>query len=91
MTTSPKRLLWWGIAVMILGALAQIGYTSVGIQSSMMGDPVGNSFYFWVFSPGLIILQNAAFPLGAALIAASVVIRYLQNSQPVPSQQPEQR
>ena len=28
MKKSPKRIMWWGIALLILGALAQIGYTS---------------------------------------------------------------
>ncbi|GAA4107518.1 hypothetical protein [Enteractinococcus coprophilus] len=89
--TSPKHILWWGIGLLILGVLSQVLSTSLSIQASMVSDPIGNPFYYWVFSPVLIIIQNAAFPLGAAFIGASVVIRYLQQSQPTLSQQPEQR
>lgn len=90
MTTFPKRLLWWGVAVIIVGALAHIVSTSAALQSSMISEPVGNSLYYWAFSPALIIIQNAAFPLGAALIGASLVIRYLKQSQSaLPQQQAE--
>ena len=88
MKKSPERIMWWGIALLILGALAQIGYTSAALQSSMISEPAGNSFYFWIFSPALVIIQNAAFPLGAALIGASVVIRYFGQSQPTRRPQP---
>lgn len=87
----PKRILWWGIGFLILGVFAQVVSTSLSLQASMVSDPIGNPFYYWVFSPILIIIQNAAFPLGAAFLGASVVIRYLKQSQPVLSQQPEQR
>lgn len=89
MKTSPKRVLWWGIGLLILGTLAQIGYTSAGLQSSIISEPAGNSFYFWLFSPALVIIQNAAFPMGAALIGASVVLRYLQQSPLAPMPQSE--
>lgn len=79
--TSLKRILWWGIGFLILGVLAQVLSTSLSIQASMTSDPIGNPFYYWVFSPVLKIIQNAAFPLGAAFIGASVVIRYLMPSQ----------
>jgi len=82
MKTSPKRVLWWGVGFLILGALAQVVSTSVSIQSSIVSDPTGNFLYFWLLSPALIIIQNAAFPLGAALIGASAVMQYLKQSQP---------
>lgn len=84
MKTSPKRILWWGIGFFILGMLVQVVSTSLSIQASMTTDPIGNPFYYWVFSPVLVIIQNAAFPLGAALIGASVVMRYI-----TPWQSPE--
>lgn len=84
MKTSPKHVLWWGIGFLILGALTQVVFTSVGIQASMVSDPVGNPFYYWFLSPILIIIQNTAFPLGAVLIGASVVMRYV-----TPLQSPE--
>mgnify|MGYP007082236023 FL=1 len=89
--TSPKRILWWGIGFLILGVLAQVVSTSLSIQASMVSDPIGNPLYYWAFSPVLIIIQNAAFPLGAAFIAASIVIRYFQQAQPALRQQPGPR
>lgn len=85
--TAPKHILWWGIGFLILGVLAQVISTSLTVQASMVSDPVGNPSYYWVLSPVLIIVQNAAFPLGAAFIGASVVIRYLMSSQSVLSPQ----
>lgn len=81
MKTSPKHVLWWGIGFLILGVLAQVVSTSLSIQASMVSDPIGNPFYYWVLSPVLIIIQNSAFPLGAALIGASVVMRYVTPLQ----------
>lgn len=91
MSTSPKRILWWGVGSLILGAIAFYAYTSAGVQTAMVSDQTSRSLYFWLLSPALSIIQNAAFPLGAAFIGASVVIRYLQQSQPALSRQPEQR
>ena len=74
---SPKRILWWGIGLLILGVLAQVISSSLSIQSAMVSDQIGNHVYYWVLSPVLFIIQNAAYPLGAAFIGASIVLRYL--------------
>ena len=84
---SAKRILWWGIGLLILGVLAQVISSSLSIQSAMVSDKIGNPVYYWVLSPVLIIIQNAAYPLGAAFIGASIVLRYLVLPHATLSQQ----
>src|SRR5699024_2022880 len=88
---TPTHVLWWGVGFLILGSLAEVVSTSVSFQSVMVSDPVGNPFYYWLLSPVLIIIQNAAFPLGAALIGASVVMRYVVPLQSPRVQQQSER
>lgn len=87
MNTSPKRILWWGVGFLIVGAIAFYAYTSAGVQTALTSDQTSQSLWFWLLSPALSIIQNVAFPVGAALIGASVVIRYLQESQSALDQQ----
>ena len=81
MKTSPKHILWWGIGFLILGGITFYVYTSVGFQTALASTQTSQSLWFWLFSPALNIIQNAAFPLGAVLIGASVVMRYVDLSQ----------
>lgn len=88
MKTSPKRILWWGIGCLILGAIAFYMYTSVGFQTALASTQTSQALWFWLFNPVLNIIQNAAFPLGAVLIGASVVMRYVA---PLPSLEAHQQ
>ncbi|GAA4476341.1 hypothetical protein GCM10023190_13620 [Enteractinococcus fodinae] len=91
MKMSPKRILWWGIGFLILGAIAFYVYTSVGFQTALASTQTSQALWFWLFSPGLNIIQNAAFPLGAVLIGASVVMRYIASWQSSEAHQPSER
>lgn len=91
MNTSPKRILWWGgVGFLILGAIAFYMYTSVGFQTGLASTQTSQALWFWLFNPVLNIIQNAAFPVGAALIGASVVIQYLTAPQSALNQQQTQ-
>lgn len=75
MKSTAKKTLWWGIGVLILGVISYVAYTSAGFQSEMVNQLQNyHSFFFYVISPGLIIIQNLTFPLGSALVGASIVI-----------------
>lgn len=89
--TSATRTLWWGIGVVLLAVIALLVQTGTGLQASLSSSEAGQSVYFWLVYPTLVVIQNVAFPLGAALIAASFVIRHIAN-RPSPSvQQQSQR
>ncbi len=83
MNTSPQRIFWWGIGFLALGTIGIYVGNSVGVQLSLTSGQEIQTLYFWLISPGLRIIQSAAFPLGAALIAASVIIRNI-NPQSTP-------
>ncbi len=90
MNASPKRIFWWGIGFLALGAIGIYVGNSVGVQLSLTSGKEVQTLYFWLISPVLRIIQSAAFPLGAALIAASTIIHHIthraapttDNSQP---------
>src|SRR5699024_10217155 len=82
MDPSPKRVLWWGIGCLIIAALVYLLYTTIGIREAMFAHQQSSSMFSWALSAVFMILQNAAFPVGAALIGASVVMRYITPSPP---------
>ncbi|MDN6358905.1 hypothetical protein [Yaniella sp.] len=96
MNTSPKRILWWGVGFLIVGAIAFYAYTSAGVQTALTSDQTSQSLWFWLLSPALSIIQNVAFPVGAALIGAPVgagptansTQRILVNTRTIPTNAP---
>ena len=70
-----RALLWTGIALMAAGVLTQtfMPWFSGDMETMLYGRPVARMLAGIV----LIALLNAAIPLGAAIIAASLVIRRL--------------
>lgn len=90
MKTSVTRTLWWGIGLIFLAVIALLLYIGTGVQASLSATQAGQSVYFWLVSPLLAVVQNVGFPLGAALIAASVVLRHINHWQsPLVHQQQE--
>ena len=89
MNTSTQRIFWWGIGFLILGAIGIYAGPGVGLQTALT-QPASESIYFWLFSPGLRIIQSAAFPLGSTLIAASIIIRHI-NPRATPPAADESR
>ena len=84
----PTRLFRWGIGLLALGVLAYLVATAIAGLNLVNTTPSAQSAYIWVVSPLIGILQSGTFPLGAALIAASIVIRHIdqrdapQNTHP---------
>lgn len=82
MKPTAKKTLWWGIGVLILGVISYVAYTSAGFQAEMMNQLQENqSFFLYVLSPGMIIIQNLTFPLGSALVGASIVMNNLNEQK----------
>lgn len=81
MHVSATKTLWWGIGLFIFGgvALVALPWLMTGMDSAFNLNTVDRTLYFGIFSPLSVIVQYGAFPLGAALIAASVVIRHMNR------------
>ncbi len=79
MEESATRMLWWGIGLFVLAVIAFAVGSTTSFQAAMNADPVEGPTYYWVVSPIVAIIQAGAFPLGAALIAASVVCRHINR------------
>lgn len=81
MPTSASKTLWWGIGLFIVGgvALVALPWLMSGVESTMNFNTIDRTFYFGLISPISVMIQFGVFPLGAALIAASVVIRHINR------------
>lgn len=81
MKTSATKTLWWGIGLFIFGgvALVALPWFTGAVASSMNFNTVDQTMYFGLIWPLSSIVQYGAFPLGAALIAASVVLRHINR------------
>lgn len=81
MHASATKTLWWGIGLFIFGgvALVALPWLMSGMDSAFNLNTVDRTMYFGIISPLSVIVQYGAFPLGAALIAASVVIRHMNR------------
>lgn len=81
MQASATKTLWWGIGLFIFGAVALVAlpWLMSGMDSFFNLNTVDRTIYFSVISPLSVIIQFGAFPLGGALIAASVVLRHMNR------------
>lgn len=79
MEHSATRMLWWGIGLFGLAVVAFVVGATTTLHTALSSDPLGQSTTYWIVSPVVTIIQAAGFPLGAALIAASVVIRHINR------------
>ncbi|MGW9632185.1 hypothetical protein ACWGST_15925 [Agromyces sp. NPDC055520] len=72
----PKRTLWWGIGLTVVGGVLAT-YVQPGLFSSawLNAEPGQTVLYFWLLA--LDLLNSIVLPLGTALIAASLVMFYL--------------
>lgn len=76
MHKAARRTLWWGIGLFIFGGVALVGlpWLMTGVEASLNFNTVDQTMYFSLIYPWSVIIQYGAFPLGSALIAASVVL-----------------
>lgn len=81
MHKSAQRTLWWGIGLFIAGgiALVAVPWLMGGLESVLNFNTVERSLYIGLLQPIALVIQYGTFPLGAALIAASVVIRHINR------------
>src|SRR5699024_11401953 len=70
-TLFPYTTLFRSLAYLVATAIAGLNLVNT--------TPSAQSAYIWVVSPLIGILQSGTFPLGAALIAASIVIRHIDQ------------
>lgn len=74
---ASKKSLVWGISLLVTGTLLLVwGTDLVVLISGGLNGTAALGFYVADFA--LALVRNVAFPLGAALIAAAVVIEALR-------------
>lgn len=76
MENAAARTLWWGTGLLVVGvALSVFGPdAAISLAQGQAGSPQAVADLIVI---GTRLIQNLVLPLGSALIAASVVIRYV--------------
>ncbi|MRG59277.1 hypothetical protein GE115_05245 [Agromyces sp. CFH 90414] len=74
----PTTVLWWGIGLLVGGALLLVFAADV-LNAVMTPNTEAWSFAYAFLAKVLSVLEVTLPPLGAALIAASLVMRYLDR------------
>lgn len=81
MHNAPNKCLMWGIITYVIGgvALIAIPWILAGVESGLNFNTVESSIYNGIIFPLSSIIRWGTFPLGSALIAASIIMKYLKH------------
>lgn len=81
MHNAPNKCLMWGIITYVIGgvALIAIPWILAGVESGLNFNTAQSSIYNTIIFPLSLIIQWGTFPLGSALIAASIIMKYLKH------------
>lgn len=81
MHNAPNKCLMWGIITYVIGGVALIAmpWILAGVESGLNFNTVDSSIYHTMIYPVTSIIRWGTFPLGSALIAASIIMKYLKH------------
>ncbi|WP_136709111.1 hypothetical protein [Agromyces sp. H66] len=78
---APAKVLWWGIVVALVGAalvvLVPMFLDQLGLGSTEQGQTIRVALEL-----SLRVIREVLVPLGAALIAAGIVMAFIQAQYP---------
>ncbi|HEY9365001.1 MAG TPA: hypothetical protein VIP55_00075 [Agromyces sp.] len=78
----PKRTLWWGIGVSIGGAV-MAAFSQPLMFAGNWGNTEAGQIWLTLLLLLIDLLNRFVLPLGAALIAASLVMFYIRGRSPL--------
>lgn len=81
MQGAPARVLWWGIVLAVVGAALVVLVPVFLDQLGLGSDQQGQTIRVWL-ELGLRVIRELLVPLGAALIAAGIVMAFIKAQYP---------
>ncbi|WP_448002112.1 hypothetical protein [Agromyces bauzanensis] len=81
MRGAPARVLWWGIVLAVVGAALVVLMPAFLDQLGLGSDEQGQTIRV-ALELALRVVRELLVPLGAALIAAGIVMAFIQAQYP---------
>lgn len=81
MHNAPQKCLLWGIILYLIGGISTTAmpWVLAGIESGLNFNTIDGSIYKALIYPAASIIRWGTLPLGSALIAAGIIMKYLKH------------